>query len=382
MYGQMTAGSWIYIGTQGIVQGTYETFVEAGRQHYGGNLKGKWILTAGLGGMGGAQPLAAVLAGACSLTIECQQTASISACAPATSTSRPRPRRGAGADRALHQGREAMSIGLFGNAADIVPELVRRGIRPDMVTDQTSAHDQRVRSSACRASTGAERCAVDGADVHQPRRPIGLRAAVPVLLLRRGQPSDGALDHHRRARWVPANAAAALACSASSQPDEPLQRGQSHRLDGHAQQALGLGPYRLISVPDFDAAVKTAARALAETGKPVGLVVWAGHHAWLMTGFEATGDPRLADARVTGVRVMDPLYPHESKWGRAPAPNRLIGLDALGRQFVRRHRPDYDLARPVRLVAHPPGGLTLAESMARTSARDRLARASTTTSTP
>lgn len=109
---------------------------------------------------------------------------------------------------------------------------------------------------------------------------------------------------------------------------------------------LGLGPYRLISVPDFDAAVKTAARALAETGKPVGLVVWAGHHAWLMTGFEATGDPRLADARVTGVRVMDPLYPHESKWGRAPAPNRLIGLDALGRQFVRRHRPDYDLGVP------------------------------------
>ena len=106
---------------------------------------------------------------------------------------------------------------------------------------------------------------------------------------------------------------------------------------------LGLGPYRLVSEPDFDTAVKTAARALAETGKPVGLVVWAGHHAWLMTGFEANGDPGLEGAKVTGVRVMDPLYPHRSKWGRAPAPDRLIGLDALARQFVRRHRPDYDL---------------------------------------
>ena len=90
MYGQMTAGSWIYIGTQGIVQGTYETFVEAGLQHYAGNLKGKWILTGGLGGMGGAQPLAAVMAGACCLAVECDETASISGCAPATSMPRRR----------------------------------------------------------------------------------------------------------------------------------------------------------------------------------------------------------------------------------------------------------------------------------------------------
>jgi urocanate hydratase len=90
MYGQMTAGSWIYIGSQGIVQGTYETFAEAGRQHYGGSLTGKWILTAGLGGMGGAQPLAATMAGACCLAVECQPSASISACAPAISTPRPR----------------------------------------------------------------------------------------------------------------------------------------------------------------------------------------------------------------------------------------------------------------------------------------------------
>ena len=109
---------------------------------------------------------------------------------------------------------------------------------------------------------------------------------------------------------------------------------------------LGLGPYRLVSEPDLDAAVTTAARAMAETGKPVGLVVWAGHHAWLMTGFEANGDPRVEDVTVTDVRVMDPLYPHRSKWGRAPAPNQLIGLDALGRQFVRRHRPAYDLGVP------------------------------------
>ncbi|MDX8437550.1 urocanate hydratase [Mesorhizobium sp. M4B.F.Ca.ET.215.01.1.1] len=142
MYGQMTAGSWIYIGTQGIVQGTYETFVEAGRQHYGGNLKGKWILTAGLGGMGGAQPLAAVMAGACCLAIECN---------PDSIDFRLRTRyvdeKAETLDEALEKierwtkAGEAKSVGLLGNAAEIVPEMYRRGIRPDMVTDQTSAHD-------------------------------------------------------------------------------------------------------------------------------------------------------------------------------------------------------------------------------------------------
>jgi urocanate hydratase len=142
MYGQMTAGSWIYIGTQGIVQGTYETFVEAGRQHYGGNLKGKWILTAGLGGMGGAQPLAAVMAGASCLAIECN---------PDSIDFRLRTKyldeRAETIEEALEKiGRwtkagEAKSVGLLGNAAEIVPELFRRGVRPDMVTDQTSAHD-------------------------------------------------------------------------------------------------------------------------------------------------------------------------------------------------------------------------------------------------
>jgi urocanate hydratase len=142
MYGQMTAGSWIYIGSQGIVQGTYETFVEMGRQHFGGNLSGKWILTAGLGGMGGAQPLAAVMAGASCLAVECQ---------PSRIEMRLRTRyldrQAKTLDEALaiiEQARldgKPVSVGLLGNAAEIFPELVRRGVRPDVVTDQTSAHD-------------------------------------------------------------------------------------------------------------------------------------------------------------------------------------------------------------------------------------------------
>ena len=142
MYGQMTAGSWIYIGSQGIVQGTYETFVEAGRQHYGGDLSGRWILTGGLGGMGGAQPLAAVMAGASCLAVECRE-------------SRIEMRLGNGyldhragsLDEALammaqaSRDRKPVSVGVLGNAAEVFPELVRRGVRPDLVTDQTSAHD-------------------------------------------------------------------------------------------------------------------------------------------------------------------------------------------------------------------------------------------------
>ncbi len=142
MFGQMTAGSWIYIGSQGIVQGTYETFVEAGRCHYGGDLRGRWILTAGLGGMGGAQPLAATMAGASCLAIECQasriekrlQTRYLDASARTL-------------DEALGlidqsvRDHKPLSVGLLGNAAEILPELLRRHVRPDLVTDQTSAHD-------------------------------------------------------------------------------------------------------------------------------------------------------------------------------------------------------------------------------------------------
>jgi urocanate hydratase len=142
MFGQMTAGSWIYIGSQGIVQGTYETFVEAGRQHFGGSLSGRWILTAGLGGMGGAQPLAATFAGAVSLTVECQQSR-----IDFRLRSRYLDEQASDIDDALARvaryaaEERAVSIGLLGNAAEVLPELVRRGVRPDLVTDQTSAHD-------------------------------------------------------------------------------------------------------------------------------------------------------------------------------------------------------------------------------------------------
>src|SRR3989442_11617648 len=142
MYGQMTAGSWIYIGTQGIVQGTYETFVEAGRQHYNGDLTGRWVLTAGLGGMGGAQPLAASFAGACSLNIECQQSRLDFRLKTRYLDEQVRDLDDALARIAKYtQTGEAKSIALLGNAAEILPELVKRGVKPDAVTDQTSAHD-------------------------------------------------------------------------------------------------------------------------------------------------------------------------------------------------------------------------------------------------
>ena len=139
MYGQMTAGSWIYIGSQGIVQGTYETFAEMGRQHYGGNLKGRWILTAGLGGMGGAQPLAAVMAGAHCIAIEVQESR-----IEKRLETRYLDHRAGSIDEALEIIRgasEPTSVGLLGNAAEILPEMLKRGIRPDALTDQTSAHD-------------------------------------------------------------------------------------------------------------------------------------------------------------------------------------------------------------------------------------------------
>jgi urocanate hydratase len=142
MYGQMTAGSWIYIGSQGIVQGTYETFAEAGRQHYGGELADKWILTAGLGGMGGAQPLAATMAGASMLAVECQQSRIDMRLATGYLDVQARDLDDALARiEAARAARAPVSIGLVGNAAEVVPELVRRGVRPHMVTDQTSAHD-------------------------------------------------------------------------------------------------------------------------------------------------------------------------------------------------------------------------------------------------
>jgi urocanate hydratase len=142
MYGQMTAGSWIYIGSQGIVQGTYETFVEAGRQHFEGNTKGKWILTSGLGGMGGAQPLAATMAGYCILCVECDETR-----LDFRLRTRYLDKKAKNLDQALQMideacaKGEALSVGLVGNGAEVLPELLKRGIKPDIVTDQTSAHD-------------------------------------------------------------------------------------------------------------------------------------------------------------------------------------------------------------------------------------------------
>ena len=142
MYGQMTAGSWIYIGSQGIVQGTYETFAEAGRQHYGGDMKGRWILTGGLGGMGGAQPLAATMAGASMLAVECRpshiERRIESGYLDKMTTDLDEAL--AIVEHACAQS-EAVSVSLLGNAAEIFPEIVRRGVRPDLVTDQTSAHD-------------------------------------------------------------------------------------------------------------------------------------------------------------------------------------------------------------------------------------------------
>ena len=142
MFGQMTAGSWIYIGSQGIVQGTYETFVEAGRRHYNGDLSGRWILTAGLGGMGGAQPLAATMADASCLTVECRPS-----CIEKRLKTEYLDRMSENLDEALAiieqscREKKPVSVGLLGNAAEILPELVRRGVRPDLLTDQTSSHD-------------------------------------------------------------------------------------------------------------------------------------------------------------------------------------------------------------------------------------------------
>ena len=142
MYGQMTAGSWIYIGSQGIVQGTYETFIEAGRQHFNGNTEGKWILTGGLGGMGGAQPLAASMAGYCMIAVECDETR-----IDFRLKNRYLDKKAKSLAEALQmlnsalENGEAISIGLLGNTADIFPEMVKQNIKPDLVTDQTSAHD-------------------------------------------------------------------------------------------------------------------------------------------------------------------------------------------------------------------------------------------------
>ena len=194
MYGQMTAGSWIYIGSQGIVQGTYETFAELGRRHYGGSLAGRWILTAGLGGMGGAQPLAATMAGGCLLAIECQpsriemrlKTGYLDAQAKDLDEAL------AMIERACRE-RRPLSVGVLGNAAELVPELARRAVKPDAVTDQTSAHDpingylpagwslQQWQERRERDPKGVERAAKESMAVHVRAMLEFWRRGVPVL---------------------------------------------------------------------------------------------------------------------------------------------------------------------------------------------------------
>ena len=203
MYGQMTAGSWIYIGSQGIVQGTYETFAEMGRRHYGGDLTGRWILTAGLGGMGGAQPLAAVMAGACCLAIECD---------PDRIDFRLRTRyvdeKARSLDEALGMiekwttSGQAKSVALLGNAGEMVPELVRRGVHPNLVTDQTSAHDPRngYLPAGWTLAEWRERRESDPKSVEQAARAsIRIHVAAMVEFSKRGVPT---IDYGNNIRQV------------------------------------------------------------------------------------------------------------------------------------------------------------------------------------
>ena len=211
MFGQMTAGSWIYIGSQGIVQGTYETFVEMGRQHFDGDLSGRWILTAGLGGMGGAQPLAATMAGASMLASNVSPRASRCASRPATST-RARPistRRWI--ETACLQAEKAISVGLLGNAAELLPEMVRRGVKPDAVTDQTSG------------PRPAQRLSAPGLDAARVGRP-----------LRERDPDEGTIDGAPRPPW----SSMSRRCSTSiASRRADLRLRQQHPPDGQ-----GSGP--------------------------------------------------------------------------------------------------------------------------------------------
>jgi urocanate hydratase len=239
MYGQMTAGSWIYIGSQGIVQGTYETFAEAARKHFNGSLKGKFVLTAGLGGMGGAQPLAATMNGAVCLGIEVdatriQRRLDTGYCDAIAST----------LDEALNQVREAisqdepLSIGLIGNAAEIYPELVRRNIIPDMVTDQTSAHD-----------------ALNGyIPAHlSPQEAADLRASDPQTYIKRSQDSMVA---HVRAMLEMQKRGAVVFDYGNNLRGQALEAGETHALDfpGFVPAYIrplfcrGKGPFRWVAL--------------------------------------------------------------------------------------------------------------------------------------
>jgi len=193
MYGQMTAGSWIYIGSQGIVQGTYETFAELGRKHYGGDLAGRWFLTAGLGGMGGAQPLAATMAGASILCVECDPSRIERRLA-----TRYLDRRADSLDEALaliataNESRTPLSVGLAGNAAEVLPELLRRGVKPDALTDQTSAHDPLngyLPAGWSLEKAAAERASDPSAVIRAARSSIAQHVRAMLEFQRRGVPT-------------------------------------------------------------------------------------------------------------------------------------------------------------------------------------------------
>jgi urocanate hydratase len=266
MYGQMTAGSWIYIGSQGIVQGTYETFVEAGRQHYGGDLRGRWILTAGLGGMGGAQPLAATMAGASMLAVECDPTR-----IARRLETRYLNRRADSLDEALAlieaatARREALSVGLLGNAAEIFPELVRRGIRPDLVTDQTSAHDPRNGYLPAGWTLDEARRAreTDPARVeHAAKASMAVHVAAMVAFSRAGVPT---VDYGNNIRQMASDAGLADAFAFPGFVPAYIR----------PLFCRGIGPFRWVALSgDPDDIYKTDAKLKALFPDNAGLVNW------------------------------------------------------------------------------------------------------------
>ena len=310
MFGQMTAGSWIYIGSQGIVQGTYETFVEAGRQHYGGKLAGRWILTAGLGGMGGAQPLAASFAGASSLNIECQQDRIEFRLRTRYLDEQARDLDDALARIATYTSQGvAKSIGLLGNAADLVPEIARRaaagGPRPDLVTDQTSAHDL-----------------VNGY----------LPSGWPVERWRaaRGDPSQHAALREAAANSCAVHVQAMLQLQAMGIPT--VDYGNNIR-----QVALDAGVKNAFDIPGIRPGVHPAAVLPRQGAFPVGRAVRrSGGHLQ---------DRSQAEGTVSGRPAPQSLARPRARSHRVPGPARAHLLAGLGRTPSRGPRVQRDGAQ-------------------------------------
>ncbi len=308
MFGQMTAGSWIYIGSQGIVQGTYETFAEAGRQHCGGVLSDKWILTAGLGGMGGAQPLAATMAGASMLAVECQQSRIDMRLA-----TRYLDRQAGDLDDALAILRDAcarrqpVSVGLLGNAAEILPELVRRGVRPDMVTDQTSAHD--LVYGYLPAGWTVERWRAAQAD---PAQHAGLVAAAKKSIV--------------------AHVRAMLAFHRAGHSDVRLRQQ-------HPAGREGRGRCRRVRIPGIRPRVHPAALLRGEGSVPLGRALGRsrGH----------LQDRSEGEGALSSQRAPAPLARHGARTHRVPGLARADLLAGTRRAASRRSRVQRDGEAPV-----------------------------------